>query len=80
MAEDPEFARAFQNQLRQQPAAQGGSNGKTAIAVAMLFSAILLLAGYPAGALTCLIVTGVFWAMWWCSKGPDPKETEPRAP
>jgi hypothetical protein len=79
MAEDPEFARLFHDQLRQRPATQGGSNGKIAVAVAMLFSAILLLAGFAAGALTCVIVTGVFCAMWWCSKGSDPKESHPRA-
>ena len=80
MAEDPEFVRLFHDQLRQRRATQGGSNGKIAVAVAMLFSAILLLAGFPAGALTCVIVTGVFCAMWWCSKGSDPKESHPRAP
>src|SRR5690242_18719651 len=46
MAEDPEFVRSFHDQLRQRPATQGGSNGKIAVAVAMLFSAILLLAGF----------------------------------
>ena len=80
MAEDPEFVRLFHDQLRQQPATQGGSNGKIAVAVALLFSAILLLAGFAAAALTCVIVTGVFSAMWWCSKGSDPKESHPRAP
>ena len=68
MAEDPDFARSFHDQRRQQPATQGGSNGKIAVAVALLFSAILLLAGFAAAALTCVIVTGVFSAMWWCSK------------
>ena len=77
MAEDPEFARLFHDQLRQRPATQGGSNGKIAVAVAMLFSAILLLAGFAAAALTCVIVTGVFCAMWWCSKGSDPSGTAP---
>lgn len=80
MAEDPEFARSFHDQLRHEPATQVGSNGEIAVAVAMLFSAILLLAGFAAGALTCVIVTGVFCAMWWCSKGSDPKESHPRAP
>jgi hypothetical protein len=80
MAEDPEFARSFHDQLRHEPATQVGSNGKIAVAVAMLFSAILLLAGFVASALTCVILTGVFCAMWWCSKGSDPKESHPRAP
>jgi hypothetical protein len=79
MAEDPEFARLFHDQLRQRPATHGGSNGKIAVAVAMLFSTILLLAGFPAGALTCLIVTGVLCAVWWCLKRSDPKESHPRA-
>jgi DUF3040 family protein len=80
MAEDPAFARLFHDQLRQQPAAEGGSNGKIAVAVTMLFSVILLLAGFAASALTCLVLTGVGCAMWWCSKGSDPKESHPRAP
>ena len=80
MAEDPDFARSFHDQLRQQPATQGGSNGKIAVAVAMVISAILLLAGFAAAALTCVTVTGVFCAMWWCSKGSDLKESHPRAP
>ena len=78
IAEDPEFARSFHDQHRQQPATQGGSNGKIAVGVALLFSAILLLAGFAAGALTCVILTGVGCAMWWCSKGSDPKESRPR--
>jgi hypothetical protein len=80
MAEDPEFARQFHDQLRQQPPTQGGSNGKIAVAVAMLFSTILLLAGFAASALTCVILTGVLCTMWWCSKGSNPKESYPRAP
>ena len=79
-AEDPEFAQLFHDQLRQQPATQGGSNGKIAVAVAMLFSAILLLAGFAVSALTCVILTGVLCTMWCCSKGSDPKESRPRAP
>jgi hypothetical protein len=79
-AEDPQFARLFHDQRRQQPATQGGSNGKIAVAVAMLFSAILLLAGFAVSALTCVILTGVLCTMWWCSKGSDPKESRPRAP
>jgi len=80
MAEDPEFARPFHEQLPQQPTTQHGSNGKIAVAVAMLFSAILLLAGFAPGALTCVVLTGVFCAMWWCSKGSDPTESHRRAP
>jgi Protein of unknown function (DUF3040) len=80
LAEDPEFARLFHDQLRQRAATRGGSNGKIAVAVAMLFSAILLLAGFATAALTCVIVTGMFCAMWWRSKGSDPKESHPRAP
>ena len=40
--------RSFHDQHRQQPATQGGSNGKIAVGVALLFSAILLLAGFAA--------------------------------
>lgn len=71
MAADPEFARSFQHQLRKLPPRQGGSNGKIAIAVAMLCSAILLPVGFATSALACVAVTGVLWAMWWCSKGSD---------
>jgi Protein of unknown function (DUF3040) len=80
MTEDPEFTRSFQDQLGQPPATQGGSNGKIAVAVAMLFSAILLLVGFAAGAVTCVILIGVFCAMWWRSKGSDPEESRRRAP
>jgi hypothetical protein len=73
IAEDPEFARSFDDQLHRQPAAQGGSNGKIAVAVALLFSAILLLAGFPTGALACVITTGVTCAMWRFLKDPDPR-------
>jgi Protein of unknown function (DUF3040) len=77
MAEDPEFARSFDDQLRGQPAATGRSTAKIAVAVALLFSAVLLLAGFPGGTLACVITTAVFGAMWWCSKGPDPSGTAP---
>jgi hypothetical protein len=66
MAEDPEYARSFDDQLHLQLAAPSGSNGKIAVAVALLFSAILLLAGFPGGALACVITTAVNCAMWWC--------------
>jgi hypothetical protein len=55
----------FDDQLHRQPAAQIGSNGKIAVADALLFSAILLLAGFPGGALACVITTGVTCAIWW---------------
>jgi hypothetical protein len=73
MAEDPEFARSFHEQRRQQPAAQGGSNGKIAVAVALLFSAILLLAGFDGEALACFITTGVVCGMWWWLEGIRPE-------
>jgi hypothetical protein len=79
-AEDPEFARLFHDELHQQPPTQNGSNGKIAVAIAMLFSVILLLAGFAASALTCVILTGLFCAMWWCSKGSDPEEPQSRTP
>jgi Protein of unknown function (DUF3040) len=78
LAEDPEFARSFDAQrLRRlrQPAAPRGSNGKIAVAVALLFSAILLLAGFPGGALACVITTAVTCAAWWFLE-----DSEPRAP
>ena len=73
IAEDPEFARSFDDQLHQRPAAPHGSNGKIAVAVALLFSAILLLAGFPSGALACVITTGVTCTIWWLLKDPDPE-------
>ena len=73
MAEDPEFARLFDDQIHRQPAAQIGSNSKIAVADALLFSAILLLAGFPGGALACVITTGVTCAIWWFLKDPDPR-------
>ena len=54
--------------------ADGGTgliNGKIAVAVPMLFSAILLLAGFTAGTLACVVLTGMFWARWWFSKASD---------
>jgi hypothetical protein len=76
MAEDPEFARSFHDQRRQRPAAHGGSNGKIAVAVALLFSAILLLAGFAGEALACFITTGVVCAMWWWLEGFRPEGGE----
>ncbi len=73
MAEDPEFARSFHDQPRQQPAAQGESTGKIAIGVALLFSAILLLAGFAGEALACFVTTGVVCAMWWWLEGLPPE-------
>jgi hypothetical protein len=67
MAEDPAFARSFHEHLRQ-PAAQAGGSGRIAVAAAILFSAILLLAGFPGGALACVITTGVACAMWFFLK------------
>jgi hypothetical protein len=72
MAEDPEFARSFHEQRRQQPAAQGGSNGKIAVAVALLFSAILLLAGFAGEAVVCFVTTGLICGMWWWLEGIRP--------
>jgi DUF3040 family protein len=57
IAEDPELARSFESQLHRQAAAQGGSNGKIAVVVALLFSVILLLAGFPGGALACVVTS-----------------------
>jgi DUF3040 family protein len=65
MAEDPEFARSFHEQRRQQPASQGGSNGKIAVAVALLLSIILLLAGFANEAVVSFITTGLVCGMWW---------------
>lgn len=75
-AEDPEFVRSFHDQLHQEPVTttQSGSNGKIAVVDTMLLSAILLLAGFAAAALTCVILTGLCCALWWCSKGSDPTE------
>jgi hypothetical protein len=73
MAEDPEFARSFHDQRRQRPAAQGGSYGKIAVAVALLFSAILLLAGFAGEALACFITTGMVCGMWWWLEGTRPE-------
>jgi hypothetical protein len=73
MAEDPEFARSFHDQRRQQPGAQGGSYGKIAVAVALLFSAVLLLAGFAGEALACFITTGVVCGMWWWLEGIRPE-------
>jgi hypothetical protein len=77
MAEDPEFARSFHDQLRQQPARHGRSNGKIAVAVALLFSTILLLVGFPSGALACVITTGLICAMWSWVKDSDPERPDP---
>jgi hypothetical protein len=77
IAEDPESARSFDDQLHRQPAVPDGSNGKVAVAVALLFGAILLLAGFPGGALGCIITTAAFCAISWCSKGSDPSGTAP---
>jgi hypothetical protein len=76
MAEDPEFARSFHDQRRQQPGAQGGSYGKIAVAVALLFSAVLLLAGFAGEALACFITTGVVCGMWWWLEGIRPEGGE----
>ena len=65
LAEDPEFARSFDDQLHRRPAAPHGSNGKIAVAVALLFSATLLLAGFAGEALVWLITTGLICGMWW---------------
>jgi hypothetical protein len=73
MADDPEFARSFHDQRRQQPAEQSGSNGKIAVTVTLLFSAILLLAGFAGEALACFITTGVVCGMWWWLEGIRPE-------
>ena len=81
MAEDPEFARSFHEQRRQQPAPQGTSNGKIALAVALLLSAILLLAGFAGEALACFITTGLVCGMWWWLEAIRPeggKDGNPR--
>jgi Protein of unknown function (DUF3040) len=77
LADDPEFARLFHGQSREQPAARAGSNGKIAVLAALLFSAFLLLAGFPGGALACVITTGVACAMWFFLKESDPERPHP---
>jgi hypothetical protein len=78
MADDPEFALSFQEQLRQRPALepQTGSNSKIAVAVALVFSAILLLAGFTSGAVACVVTTGLVWAMWRYSNGPTTEQPD----
>jgi Protein of unknown function (DUF3040) len=77
LADDPELARLFHEQLREQPAGRAGSNGKIAVLAAMLFSGFLLLAGFPGGALACVITTGVACAMWFFLDESDPERPHP---
>jgi hypothetical protein len=77
LADDPAFARSFHEQLREQPAAQAGSNGKVAVLAALLFSAFLLFAGFPGGALACVITTGAACAMWFFLDESDHERPHP---
>jgi hypothetical protein len=63
--------------LRARSAARAGSNGKIAVLSALLFSALLLFAGFPGGALACVITTGVVCAMWFFLEESDPKRSHP---
>jgi hypothetical protein len=73
LTDDPEFVRSFEEQLRQPPSLllQVGSTGGTPIAVALLFSVILLLAGFASAAVAFAGVTGLLWAMRRFSDGPS---------
>jgi hypothetical protein len=77
LTDDPEFARSFHEQLREQPSAPAGSNGKIAVVAALLFSAFLLLAGFPGGALACLMTTAAVCAMWFFLDESDPERPSP---
>ena len=77
LADDPEFARSFHEQLCEQPAARAGSNGKIGVLAALLFIAFLLFAGFPGGALACVVTTGVVCAMWFFLDESDPERPRP---
>lgn len=77
MAEDPEFVRSFHDRLRRTPVTKGVSNYRLAVGTATLFGVVLLLAGLAGGALAFLIATAVLFAIWSCSKGPDPERPGP---
>jgi hypothetical protein len=75
LADDPDFARSFEEQLRLPASLQPqiGSTGKIAIAVALLFSVVLLIAGFAAAGVAFAGATGVLWVMWRFSDDPTEK-------
>lgn len=76
-AEDPEFAWSFdarQQRLRRSHH-QSSQAGRIAIAVALLFSAFMLVAGEVSGALALATATGLICMVWWFSDGTSRRVT-----
>jgi hypothetical protein len=77
-SDDPGFVRSFEEQLCRPPSLQPqiGSTGKITIAVALLFSVVLLLAGFVEAAVTCAITGAMTWGIWRFPDGPTGKQSD----
>jgi ferric-dicitrate binding protein FerR (iron transport regulator) len=64
MAEDPAFARSFQERQTRLSRRPHQTGAAVAIAVAALLTTLMLIVGSLAGALAFATVTGLIWMAW----------------
>ena len=64
MAEDPGFPRSFDARAQRLDRKRMGISARIAIVVALLLSALMLVAGSLEGALAIVGATGLIWLAW----------------
>ena len=65
--DDPDFPRSFDTRAQRLGRPRPGLPSITAVAVAVVLGAVLLMAGAPGAALGLVTVTGLLWLAWrWC--------------
>ena len=59
--EDPGLARSLRDEASRPSSGTGA--GQAAVTTALVFSVVLLLAGFPSAAVACAVTTGLLWLM-----------------
>jgi hypothetical protein len=57
--QDPDLARSLRNEVG--PPSSRAQKGQAAVTAALVFSVVLLLAGFPSAAVACAVTTGLLW-------------------
>ena len=59
--EFPDLARSLRTEVG--PPSSRARKGQAAVTAALVFSVVLLLAGFPSAAIACAVITGLLWLM-----------------
>jgi hypothetical protein len=75
--EDPDLARSLRDEIG--PPSSRPRAGQVAVTTALVFSVVLLLAGFPSAAVACALTTGLLWLMPRLSETEASEEPENEA-